>query len=366
MLTIRGWTTMGELQDGDEVFAPDGQPTKVLTAHPWRRGRPCYRLRLDDGQELIADGDHLWAVQEVTGPGQLTSRVVSTHDMVSAGTTDSRPRRVRDRRIYRWRIALPAPLQAADTRLPVDPWLLGAWLGDGTTAKGELTVGTQDQAHILKRLDQLGETYRLRPDRRWPDRVATVIVAGLAERLRALGVLGAKHIPLVYLLASVSQRLELLRGIMDTDGGLCAHQVVVTMTNVRLMDDVATLIRSLGVKASLRTYQAKLGGRDAGPMYRVQFAVTQPIQPFSLPRKAAGMRQRGPRPSTRSHYNAVVAIDPVPSVPTRCITVAHESGCYLAGRGLVPTHNTAAEGFRLVLKLIEGSNMLRRRCGRFR
>lgn len=364
IFTTAGWSTMGELRVGDEVFAPDGQPTKVVGAYPWRSGRPCYRLRLDDGQEIVADAEHLWAVEEVDTPGRLISRVVSTADMVSAGMSHVQPGKGRDRRTYRWRIALPAALQTVEASLPVDSWLLGAWLGDGTAAKGELTVGSQDLPYILESLDRLGETYRVRPDRRWPERVFTVIIAGLAGRLRELGVLGAKHIPAGYLLGSAAQRLELLRGVMDTDGTVSAHQVAVTMTNARLMDDVATLVRSLGVKASLREFRAAFDGRDAGPMYRVQFAATQPVQPFGLPRKAALMRERGARSSTRSHYNAVVAVDPVATRPTRCITVSHESGCYLAGRGLVPTHNTAQEAFLRMRALLQGAPDLWRRVTR--
>jgi len=360
VLTTSGWTTMGGLQDGDEVFAPDGQPTKVIAAHPVRYGRPCFRLTFDDGQAVIADDEHLWAVTE-----DSVRRVLSTQQIADEGVSVTAARTGRDRRTYRFRVDLPAPLVGRDMRLPVPPWLLGAWLGDGTTAKGDLTVGARDLDYVLGRLHELGESWRVRPDRRWPDRVVTVIVDGLAERLRRAGVLGAKHIPVEYMLASVAQRRALLAGVMDTDGGVSAHQVAVTFTNTRLADDVASLVRSLGYKASLRTFRASLRGVDAGPMFRVQFTAATAISPFEMPRKKSLLRPRQSR-TTRAHYNAIVRIEPVESRPTRCITVAHESATYLVGNGFIPTHNTAAEAFLRIENLIEGCPQLDREVLRIR
>lgn len=356
ILTSRGWSTMGALADGDEVYGPDGQLTKVVAAHPRRVGRPCYRLRLDDGQEIVADADHLWEVVEPGG----RRRVLTTQQIADSGISTVQPFSSRDRRRYHFRLDLPAPLAGVDAALPIDPWLLGAWLGDGTTTKGEITVGAEDRDYLLARLTALGETYRVRPDVRWPDRVFTVIVRGLIGRLRAAGVLGAKHIPDGYMLASQRQRRELLAGIMDTDGTVSTSQITVTMSNARLMDDVASLVRSLGYKASLREYRASLNGVDAGPMYRVQFSSSTDVNPFAMPRKAAKVKPRHHR-KTRAHYNAIVAVDPVQTRPTRCITVAHESSLYLAGRGLIPTHNTSTSTFRRLIDIIDSSDWLTKR-----
>jgi len=360
ILTPRGWSTMGDLVDGDEVFAPDGQPTKVIAAHPVRTGRPCYRMRFDDGQEVVCDADHLWDVFDVT---ERRRRVISTREMLDAGVSTVVPRSARPRRTYRFRVDVPAPISGSDAALPIDPWLLGAWLGDGTSGKGELTVGAEDLSYVLARLDALGEDYRLRPDKRNPT-VLTVIIPGLVARLRALDVLGRKRIPDLYLTASERQRWDLLAGLMDTDGTVCAHRVNLTMIKRDLMEDSLCLVRSLGYKATLREFRARLNGQDAGAMFRIAFTSSN-ASPFQMPRKTAKMK---PRESgvTRAHYNAVVAIESVESRPTRCITVAHESSCYLVGRGFVPTHNTAAEAFRRVLALVEASDDLRKRVRKVR
>lgn len=362
VLTTGGWVPMGHLQAGAEVFAPDGQPTKVTAAHPIRTGRPCFAVRLDDGQEIVADAEHLW---DVTDAYTSTRKVLTTQDLIDGGVSKVEPRAGRDRRTYRYRLDIPAALVAPDADLPLDPWLLGAWLGDGTSAQGALTVGAEDLSYVLERLDALGERCRVRGDRRWPDRVSNLSIAGLKARLRSLGLLGNKHIPESYLLASEDQRRALLAGIMDTDGTVSAHQIAVTMIKRDLMGQVLTLVRSLGYKATLREFRASLKGADAGAMHRVQFSASQDVSPFHLPRKTAKIRARQFR-STRSQYNAIVAIDPVPTRPTRCITVAHESGCYLAGPGLIPTHNTAQEAFRRVLTLIQSTPDLDRLVQRVR
>jgi hypothetical protein len=330
---------MGDLTDGDEVFAPDGQPTKLI-AHPVTYDRPCWAVRFADGQEIIADGDHLWQVTEVDRDGRAQRRVVNTDQIREAGIAHEwvRQPRSRNRRIWRWRVELPVPPEFPAADLPLDPWLLGFWIGDGNRASGNITAGAQDLLYLLERLDGLGEIYKVRPDRRWPERVFNVAVAGLSARLRAAGVLGAKHIPDVYMTASVQQRRDLLAGIMDSDGTVSdGRQIAVTMTDAGLMDHVLCLVRSLGYRATLREFRARLNGADAGPMYRVQFAPNG-VSPFQLPRKTEAIH---PLKRGRSAYNAIIAIEPAPTRPMRCITVAHESGCYLVGRGFVVTHNTA-------------------------
>jgi phage terminase large subunit-like protein len=356
ILAARGWTTMGELVDGDQVYAPDGALTEI-TAHPVREGRPCWRLTFDDGQTIVADSEHLWAVEDVRS-GRPMSRVMTTAQIVEAGVDVVSPRAGRVRRTYNFRTALPAPLAGLhDAELPVDPWLLGFWLGDGSTSKGELTVGIEDLDYVLGRLAALGETWSLREDPRTNGRVWAVTVKGLRARLASTGALHGKHIPERYLVASEAQRRELLAGVMDSDGTVSAHQMAVTMIHERLMGDVASLARSLGYKASLREFRARLNGADAGPMWRVQMTASTDSGPFGLPRKAALVRARKGG-TTRAHYNAIVAVEPVETRPTRCITVAHESGRYLAGRGFLVTHNTAAEGFRRLRTLIQGAPKL--------
>jgi len=342
----QGWKTMGALVTGDRVYGPDGVLTNVI-AHPIRRNRPCYRLRFDDGQEVIADEDHLWGVTHVVGTRQ-TYRVLATRDILREGLTVTSARAGRDRRTYSFRVQLTQPLQLPAVSLDISPWLLGAWLGDGTSAKGELTVGREDLDWVLGKLTSLGERYRVRPDKRWPDRVFTVIVDGLKGRLANLGVLNGKRIPDVYFRSSLPQRRALLAGLMDTDGSSSGGQAVIGMMNEDLVRQITCLVRSLGYKASQHKVTARIDGVDKGICHRVQFRVNADTSPFALPRKTDRL-PLAQKSSTRAAYNSIVAVEAVESRDTRCITVDNESRLYLVGEGFVPTHNTARKAFKRLL-----------------
>jgi len=168
----------------------------------------------------------------------------------------------------------------------------------------------------------------------------------LPAQLRELGVLGDKHIPESYLHGSVAQRLALLQGLMDTDGtvsatgaevgrGAGAARCEFSVVSRRLASDVHELLLGLGIKVTLHEGPALLRGRVVGTRYRLGFQTNLPV--FRLPRKAARLI---PLRTRRAALRYVTTVEPVPSVPVRCIQVDHPSHTYLAGRECVPTHNT--------------------------
>jgi replicative DNA helicase len=188
------------------------------------------------------------------------------------------------------------------------------------------------------------------------ERVGDVITVGigignadgpcLQTRLRGLGVIQNKHIPPLYLTASVEQRRELLAGLLDTDG-TCGRKgrVEFAVKARQLALDTLELIRSLGFKASFTEGRAKLNGEDAGPRYRINFTPGAPV--FWLPRKRN--RQRIQAPYGRAGYRCVKEITPVHSVPVRCIQVDSKDHSYLAGRSYTVTHNTESVSIGRVL-----------------
>lgn len=336
ILTRDGWSTMGSLVDGDEVYAPDGQLTKVIGAHPIRYGRPCYRLDFRDGQSVVADAEHLWEVEEVSAGCRKQTRTLTTQQLVDSG--------VRGRNRFRFSVPVTGALQREDVALPIDPWVLGAWLGDGHSSEPSLTVGAVDLDYVLSRLDQAGVKYRITEDKRTNGWVNRVYMYDLRGHMVRLGVLNDKHIPDSYMLASESQRRSLLAGLMDTDGTMGPHQASIGMVKPVLMRQVLQLVRSLGYRATLRNGMAKLNGRETSELFTVKFSAGYPISPFGMPRKSDLFGSAFK--SGRTLRNAITSIEPVESRPTRCITVAHESSLYAVGEGFVPTHNTM-NGFTL-------------------
>lgn len=339
IMTTNGWCTMGELQDGDEVYAPDGQFTKVLKAHPVLLGRPCYEVKFRDGQSIVVDEDHLWAVRDTHRGGRgkdrsLMDRVMRTKDIVDAGVRVTS----QGNGSYRFAVPVTEALQHSDIELPIDPWLLGMWLGDGGSKSSVIACGKGDLPYLCERLDALGYEYQTGCYAPRPS-VFSVYVYGLRSLLIALGLLGNKHIPERYLMASEEQRRQLLAGLMDSDGTIGVHQVSICMVRESLMRKVLQLVRSLGYRATWKTVvNTRARG---GVVHFVKFSSRWGQSPFDMPRKRDKFEEQvaiGSRMNLR--LNSIVAIKEVDTVPVRCITVAHELSLYLVGEGFVPTHNT--------------------------
>ncbi|MEX1163119.1 MAG: ATPase, T2SS/T4P/T4SS family, partial [Nitriliruptor sp.] len=422
--TPAGMSTMGALNEGDEVFGRDGRPCRVVRVWPVNDHPELYRVHFSDGQQVVADRDHQWLVadhwgrnaprtpkrraavaayeqahadadrlEELAdtwdGAGSLRlaaltalvdTNVVGDHfpsayavrqalkavDCPFTGGNGPVPQqfptavalkslalRLRQRYstqpvdqtpLYRMttsemvaagfrtragqaQFAVPAPaaLQLPPADLLVDPYLIGYWLGDGSTGGGRITVG---------------DPY---------------VNRDLASDLRDIGVIGVKHIPLAYSRGSYEQRLALLQGLMDSDGtvddgdgGSCE----LTLSDRRLADDALALIRSLGIAASMvadapASYRNDDGGKvEAGRRHRIHF--TPHIEVFQLPRKRDRQTDRVARgPSEISRWRhvtdiEVVATDDPAYGPARCITVDSCDRTYLCGEGFVPTSNTTS------------------------
>ena len=332
ILTEAGWSTMGELADGDKVYAPDGELTTVTKAHPVRVGRPCYEVKFRDGQSIVADEDHLWTVVDTNrskSHSQGRERVMTTKEIAEAGVR-------KEHQKYRFKVAVPEPIQRPEADLPIDPWLLGMWLGDGSSAHAEICSGEEDLPFLEERLNHLGVSYRVN---RYEGKAPRVYLHDMRGVFVREGLLGNKHIPEKYMLASESQRRELLRGLLDSDGSCSHRQVSIYGVREKLMRQVLQLVRSLGYRAGFGGHRAKIDGVDKGDVYAVRFSSQHGDNPFGLPRKRE--RFASATPSKQDlRMNSIVSVEPVESRPTRCITVEHESSLYLVGEGFVPTHNT--------------------------
>lgn len=338
ILTTQGWRTMKGLEVGDEVYGTDGRPCRVTFKSEVFYDHYCYEVRSDDGASVIADADHLWRVR-LNGHGQYGYKVVPDYPGKTGPQPSPDGRQVHTteflaaKRAKRPQLELAAPLVGPTRALPVDPYVLGAWLGDGHAAGAKFTSCPEDAPHFVAEFERAGYTverkgdllYSVTGSAKWKR-------DGLASHLRRAGVLHNKHIPDAYLRSAPEQRRALLQGLVDTDGSVDQRGMVeFCSTNPRLAHGVQFLVRSLGAKASLKTSPAKIDGREVGTRYRVTFYLAHAAR---LHRKAERCRD-GTR--TPSRY---LTVTPTGSVPTQCIQVDSPDHCYLAGEGLMVTHNT--------------------------
>jgi deoxycytidine triphosphate deaminase len=348
--TPDGWSTMGQLEPGDWVFDLQGHPTLVVAASEVLIGRPCRAVDFSDGTTVIADADHQWQVWTHHDRRRRgVPRIVTTAELgrtLKYSATE-----------YNNHVAQALPVHYPSRDLPVDPYVLGAWLGDGTSTKAEIT--TIDMP-ILRELASTGErvvhataplAYRIGGAGHTRDRTTGRYVGNesLQTRLREMGLLGNKHIPREYLQASVEQRRALLEGIMDTDGYVDVYsRCDVTTVSARLAQGYRELIASLGYKPVVAEKKAMLYGKDCGLRYEVQFTPHERV--FRLPRKVARQKLL-----QRFHMGrAVTGVRECESVPVRCIEVGSPDGVFLVSRSFIPTHNSSLGRLGLIVHATAG------------
>lgn len=342
ILTPAGWRTMGDLEPGDVVYASDGSETFVLATTEDHVPRSAYRLTFNTGETIDCSGQHEWIVRDYHGrqPGKkYRTRVVTTEQMAAEPLA-------RGGHTVNWSIDHPGALLGEERDLPIDPYLLGVWLGDGTSASANITLNLDDIDAIVSHINALGYPTK-RPEWGRRGHGQTMRVGGGFQRqLRELGVLGNKHIPTVYLQASTDQRKALLAGLLDTDGCIqeargegrgqgCAS--VEFVQNIGpLCDGFEELLRGLGLVPGRSTHDSKLDGRVVGRHDRFRFVSTW--NPFRYSERR--LERWFPPRTQRSQRRYVQSIEPIEPTMMKCIQVDSADSSYLAGRGLIPTHNS--------------------------
>lgn len=358
--TTEGWKKMGDVHPGDYVFDENGKPCRVVAETEIQYNRPCYLVGFNDGTEIVADAEHEWLTDDYKSrqsrshakqKNRLELRPVKkfgtdqTHKRTFAAIRTTRE--IADTLLFsnnsqknktNHSINVCQPVEYPEQDLPIPPYTLGAWLGDGTSGCGEIT--TPDQ-HVLDRIRADG--YEITEHK---DKLGYGIL-GLQVRLREHGLLNNKHVPAIYLKSSLKQRLALLQGLMDTDGHCSQHTCEFCSTNRQLAEAVYELAASLGCIVHLIEGRAKLYGKDCGEKFRVTF--TTAVEVFSLPRK----KERLPKEVTfRAKQRFIVKCELCESVPVKCIQVDSPSHLYLASKAFVPTHNSLLTG-QLALQLAD-------------
>ena len=407
--TPTGWTTMGEIRPGQQVFDDKGNPTTVVAVSPTWHDRPCYRVTFSDGSTIVADEEHEWLTETRASRKSAQAAAVgynryrNQRTFADIRTTREIARTLRcatkDARLNH-SIINARPLALPDADLLVPPYTLGVWLGDGTSAAAHFTSVDPEVAMFIEAegidaplVGNLRYGLHLRETRSIASRECVVCGAtfrpkGPAVRtcgrscggtlpkdqgranaaecpdcggrmtgmyrcdacqrhhgsvqalLRRLGVLGNKHIPAEYLRASEVQRRALLAGLLDTDGTVTGTgNIQFTSTSRVLADGVYELVASLGYRCSISEKRVKGRTEATSTAFNVNFTTDDEV--FQLPRKALLHKERRQgKSSQRAGARFITNVERVPSVAVRCIQVESDSHLYLAGRSMIPTHNS--------------------------
>jgi replicative DNA helicase len=342
--TLGGWKQMHELVLGEALASIDGKPSFVSGIYP-QGSRQVFRVTFSDGRSTEACGEHLWRVNYRSWG---TPRILSTETIAA----------MLARKRYRSRLWIDCV--SGDfgdvSPLPVDPWLLGALLGDGSLT-GSCTRFTTTADAMLARISERiepalvlqtagGIDWRIVQRDRGRRRGTQGACANpLTTAIKSLGLWGKrsheKFIPAPYLTAPREARLDLLRGLLDTDGWVERWGTIRYSTSSRrLAEDVALLARSLGAWCSIRekipSYPPQAERWRGHPSYVCTLHHPEPKSLFLLSEKqsrALNAPQRYKRPN-------FVSVEPTRIAQTQCISVTHPSKLYITDDYVV-THNTA-------------------------
>lgn len=318
--TSEGIKRWSDITIGDYLYSTNGGLTKVVNI-PFDSTTPIYKITLRDGREVRASSNHLWNVIDWNGHKKTltTSQLLNNY--------------YRNKGKYReYKYYIPsnrgADFSSIEVKLP--PYFMGIMLGDGC-----FTNSRHHQACFASSISDMNEyknnipfEYKTLDNRHhnWlvPNIGRTLIGYGLQDSKSH-----TKFIPADYKYNSREVRLELLQGLLDTDGhvGYGGNPEYVTVSE-QLCNDVMEVARSLGINCNRQVHTNKYGN-----VYKVVFYTD--IVLFKLSRKAS----RQSITKTRAYKTAIVNIEYVGEEMAKCVTVDAVDSCYLIG-DFITTHNS--------------------------
>lgn len=342
VLTPTGWVKMGDIEPGDLVMSMSGSATKVTSIHP-QGALDVYEIKFSDGSSTRCSLDHLWLTKD--------NKEFSSGAEWSAKTTEE----IINTLLYRGnrknhRIPLTEPINFTSREVLIDPYLLGVLLGDGGMSAGSVFLTNENEEiinDIKKRLPSDTEIkHKIDTTYSFNKKVPGNKRNSLCILLDSYGVLGlnsyTKFVPEDYLFNTIDVRLNVLRGLMDTDGTIdyrTGKSATFTTSSEKLRDAVVFLVRSLGGVAAVwektpkYTYKGeKLTGATS---YNVQMNLPNGINPFKFSKKSSIYSPNLKYIPTRM----VESIRKIGKEECQCISVEDESKSYIT-KDFIVTHNT--------------------------
>lgn len=352
--TPNGWKTVGDIKIGDYIFGKNGKPTKILNLY--KNIEKIWRITFSDGRVIDCCGEHLWEYY-ADGHRGFTKRVENTKTIYNRAKNLKNGFKDSEGRNWRFKVPMNEAVEYPEQIFKISPYAMGLALGDGSF-RNKATIcfssGSDELPALFAR--ELGEnvsykknscnyTYYFYTDKLQKNRYK--ITDFLTEEPELIGAYSQdKYIPQKYLIGSIEQRFELLRGLLDTDGTIDSNYGRVRFTTIseRLAKNVSELCHSLGMITSIYIDEHKHYESSDGKCYNVQIQCPKAMKPslFKLTEKVEKAKQyteNGKREEFKDKL-AIVSIEQLnEEVPMTCFTVDAEDCLFQVGDFIV-THNT--------------------------
>jgi hypothetical protein len=344
VLTPNGWTTMGRISIGDEVINSKGEKTKVVGVFP-QGVRPVYEVLFNDGTKTRCDWNHLWSVNTLNMRNSKTrkgGKIVKTPNLdYVVKPLNELIGDVKKRGQLNYRIPVVKPINFNDRVVNIHPYILGLMLGDGYMERGSITTKDVEIIDYSKNAyDGVVNVYNR-------EQVFEVSFIGIKKHLRELDLIDKtsinKFIPDCYMYNSIEKRVELLQGLLDTDGS-CGKSGLVEFYSIseRLANNVRDLVLSLGGFAKIRLkknvgYTKNGNFIKCNDCYTVSISLPKilGINLFKLERKESLVKYR----DKYSLSKFIKEINHIGYEETQCIMIESNDHLYITDNYIV-THNS--------------------------
>ncbi|MDT2675230.1 DnaB-like helicase C-terminal domain-containing protein [Enterococcus dongliensis] len=342
--TPKGKVRFGDLKPNDYVFDQHGKPTRVVGVYP-RGTLKTFEVTLKDGRKTIVDEDHIWSVY--TSKGNL--KEITTKEIFETGTHRVD---VNEKKHARYSIPLNGPVEyKPQNKSVVDPYLIGVFLGDGCSSERPLTISGCDE-FVFKKVAETTNTkpkklslknyswvFELKEYKKNKKYLQTKdVFSDLPEVTRYSHL---KEIPEYLMTSSISERLELLRGLFDTDGSAYISKnspyVKYNTTSRKMAYQVRELLFSVGYENRIRKDER---GKNICYEISVLAEVCKLSELFKTPTKKNVLLECNHKFRKKFNRSIISGIKEVGYEEVTCISVENKDQLYLCNDFIV-THNTA-------------------------
>lgn len=334
VLTKYGWKNHGDLVVGDEVIGMDGKFKKVIAVHP-KCTVDCL-VEFSNGEKIVCHENHEWFVHDRGIRDKQKKNYVANTKRLEKRALNSGAES--GKRGHRYTVQLPHHSYVVGEKkdLPLDPYTFGVWLGDSVNKNPSICC-SKDDICVIDRIIRNGERAR------WSTVHKTTGVLyygfGFRNKLQKMGLCHSrrtvpKYIPEEYMTASIEQRLQLLAGLLDTDGCLIGSKYQFTTAEPTLRDTFIDLVSTFGWRTCVQTKQPIRS--SSGITARKEHYVIGFTPDIEIPCEIERKRNKEPHPQRAIGFKSITRVNPTEG---NCITVEGD-GSYLVGKAMVPTHNS--------------------------
>ena len=365
VFTPLGWRKWKDIKIGDELYGTYGNITKVIDI-PYDKECDVYKVTLRDGRKILASDEHLWKIEF---HNKKEIQIMTTLELLKEY---KRKRKISDRNPLGIEYVCSIPknkgVEMPYNKTKVDAYTFGLLLGDGSFRYCSCYY-TQDPKDL-----EVERKYIPYNIIKWKAKYAYRInIPNWHKILEEYGLYNKKSedkfIPDEYKYNSKEVRLNLLKGLMDSDGTLDNKgRYIIALSSKRMIEDIAFICRSLGYNCSytIKKTGYKVNGiiKECLPSYALTIFTRDIIA--NLPRKQKKEKVITNQYSINKELRTkIINIEYVGKQKAKCVTVDSKDNCYLIG-DFVTTHNCAKSYFLATImshNLIVGeSEATHKRC----